>query len=257
MYHINNSLFLIILCTFKFELGILFNNNTFGVIIIDVLYELNIHSVVFRVILALFCGGLIGFERSRKNRPAGFRTYMIVCISSALVMMTNEYIYIKYGGDPARLGAQVISGIGFLGAGTIIVTSRSQVKGLTSAAGLWASACLGLAIGIGFYYGALIVAAAVFLIITFLKKIDIWVLSSNKMISIYISFSGINYFDNFIGFCYKNKFKVHNIEITKDPNFKESTVIAIISLEAERRTNHVELIKKFSSNEGVIHIEEI
>lgn len=183
---------------------------------------------------------------------------MIVCLSSALVMMTNQFIYDKFGsGDPARLGAQVISGIGFLGAGTIIVTSRSQVKGLTSAAGLWASACMGLAIGIGFYSGALIVAGAVFLIITLLKKIDSWLTSTNRMITIYTSFSTLEHFDKFILYCYKNKFKVHDIEITKDLSLKEVTVIAIIQLEADNRLNHIDTIQKFSSFEGLIHIEEL
>ncbi len=206
----------------------------------------------------MICGGLIGLERSRKNRPAGFRTYMIVCLSSALIMMTNQFIYINFeGSDPARLGAQVISGIGFLGAGTIIVTSRSQVKGLTSAAGLWSSACLGLAIGIGFYYGALIVAVAVFLIITLFKKFDTWLTSTNRMITVYTSFSTIEHFDKFIAYCYKNKFRVHDIEITKDPNLREVTVIAIIQLEADKRLNHIETIQKFSSFEGLIHIEEL
>ncbi len=246
-----------ILFTIIFNFDILSNNIVEVVIFINTLYELNIYSISFRIFLAMVCGGLIGLERSRKNRPAGFRTYMIVCLSSALVMMTNQYIFIKYGGDPARLGAQVISGIGFLGAGTIIVTSRSQIKGLTSAAGLWASACLGLSIGIGFYYGALIVTAAVFLIITLFKKVDLWLSSTNKMVSIYTSFSSIQHFDNFIAYCYKNNFKIHDIEITKDINFKEATVIAIISLETEKRINHVDLIKKLSSQEGLIHIEEI
>ncbi|MGD9569718.1 MAG: MgtC/SapB family protein [Sedimentibacter sp.] len=206
----------------------------------------------------MLCGGIIGLERSRRNRPAGFRTYMIVCLSSALVMMTNQYIYENFdGGDPARLGAQVISGIGFLGAGTIIVTSRSQVRGLTSAAGLWASACMGLAIGIGFYSGALIVAASVFLIVTLFKKFDIWLTSSNKMIAVYTSFSSIENFDRFIIYCYKSNFKVHDIEITKDSSLKEATVIAIIQLEASERFNHVEAIHKFSSFEGLIHIEEL
>jgi len=228
------------------------------VIFIETLYELNITSIILRIFLSMLCGGLIGLERSRKNRPAGFRTYMIVCLSSALVMMTNQFIYNNFGGsDPARLGAQVISGIGFLGAGTIIVTSRSQIKGLTSAAGLWASACMGLAIGIGFYSGALIVAFAVFLIITLFKKIDNWLTSTNKMITVYTSFSTIEHFDRFISYCYKNNFKVHDIEITKDPNFREVTVIAIIQLEADKRINHIEIIQNFSSFEGLIHIEEL
>ena len=117
----------------------------------EVLKELNSISVTVRLMLSLVCGGILGVERGRKKRPAGFRTYMLVCMGAALVMITNQYIVEVYGGsDPARMGAQVISGIGFLGAGTIIVTGRNRVKGLTTAAGLWAAACVGLSLGIGF-----------------------------------------------------------------------------------------------------------
>lgn len=206
----------------------------------------------------MICGGIIGLERSRKNRPAGFRTYMIVCLSSALVMMTNQYIYNNFSGsDPARLGAQVISGIGFLGAGTIMVTSRSQIKGLTSAAGLWASACLGLAIGVGFYTGAVIVALIVFIIITFFKKIDYMLTSNNRIINIYTSFKSIEQLDKFIIFCNLSDFKVRNIEITKDTIPHEISVIAIITLEAKERMNHVDVIQKLNSFEGLVHIEEL
>ncbi|NLB33743.1 MAG: MgtC/SapB family protein [Tissierellia bacterium] len=222
------------------------------------LYELNIVSITLRVILSMIFGGIIGLERSRKNRPAGFRTYMIVCLSSALVMMTNQFIYNNFGGsDPARLGAQVISGIGFLGAGTIIVTSRSQVRGLTSAAGLWASACLGLAIGIGFYSGAIIVALIVFIIITFFKKIDYLLTSNNKMINIYTSFKSIEQLDKFIIHCNKTGYKVRDIEITKDTLQNHVSVIAIITLETKERISHIEVIQKLNSFEELIHIEEL
>lgn len=206
----------------------------------------------------MICGGIIGLERSRKNRPAGFRTYMIVCLSSALVMMTNQYIYNNFSGsDPARLGAQVISGIGFLGAGTIMITSRNQIKGLTSAAGLWASACLGLAIGVGFYSGAVIVALIVFIIITFFKKIDYMLTSNNRIINIYTSFKTIEQLDKFIIFCNLSDFKVRNIEITKDTIPHEISVIAIITLEAKERINHVDVIQRLNSFEGLVHIEEL
>lgn len=206
----------------------------------------------------MICGGIIGLERSRKNRPAGFRTYMIVCLSSALVMMTNQYIYNNFSGsDPARLGAQVISGIGFLGAGTIMITSRNQIKGLTSAAGLWASACLGLAIGVGFYTGAVIVALIVFIIITFFKKIDYMLTSNNRIINIYTSFKTIEQLDKFIIFCNLSDFKVRNIEITKDTIPHEISVIAIITLEAKERINHVDVIQRLNSFEGLVHIEEL
>ena len=107
------------------------------------LAELSLWTVLLRIALSALCGGMVGLERGRKGRPAGFRTHILVCLGAALAMMTNQYIAESFStGDPARLGAQVISGIGFLGAGTIIVTGQRQVKGLTTAAGLWASACV-------------------------------------------------------------------------------------------------------------------
>jgi putative Mg2+ transporter-C (MgtC) family protein len=124
-------------------------------------------TIILRLFLAVILGGLIGMEREEKHRPAGFRTHILVCVGSAVVMLTSEYIFNAYRGltnaDPARLGAQVISGIGFLGAGTII-RQGNNVKGLTTAASLWAVACIGLALGIGFYEGA--VAGALLIIFT-------------------------------------------------------------------------------------------
>ena len=118
--------------------------------------EVTLFSIFLRITAAVILGGSIGIERGLKNRPAVLRTYMLVCVGSCLVMLTNQYIYQIYGtGDPVRMGAQVVSGIGFLGAGTIVVTKHSQIKGLTTAAGLWASAAVGLALGIGFYEAAI------------------------------------------------------------------------------------------------------
>lgn len=124
--------------------------------------------------LAGFLGGIIGFEREHSHRPAGFRTHILVAVGSALVMLTSVYIFDAYKGqtnlDPARLGAQVISGIGFLGAGTILREGFS-VKGLTTAASLWAVSCVGIAAGIGYYEGAIV--ATIFIVITLnvLKRI--------------------------------------------------------------------------------------
>lgn len=120
-----------------------------------VYHEITQTSVVIRILAAITVGGLIDLERGMKNRPAGLRTYMLVCVGACLIMLTNQYIYQFTGaGDPMRLGAQVVSGIGFLGAGTIIVTKHNQIKGLTTAAGLWTAAGVGLALGIGFYEAA-------------------------------------------------------------------------------------------------------
>ena len=107
------------------------------------------------MVLAFLCGGLVGLEREYKRRPAGFRTHILICMGAAMTTLTSQYLYLEmnYQTDMARLGAQVVAGIGFIGAGTIIVTRRQRIKGLTTAAGLWATAIIGLALGAGFYEG--------------------------------------------------------------------------------------------------------
>ena len=128
----------------------------------DYLRQFNLLSVVVRLLAAMLFGGMLGIDRAKKGRAAGFRTYMFVCLGAALAMLLSQYEHAMLAGrwaekaldvgirtDVSRFGAQVINGIGFLGAGTILVTDRQEVKGLTTAAGLWASACMGLAIGAG------------------------------------------------------------------------------------------------------------
>ncbi len=133
-------------------------------------------ELLLRLLLAAVLGGAIGYEREHTNRPAGFRTHILVCVGSALVMVTSEFIFARYHTaaniDPARLGAQVISGIGFLGAGTII-RDGFNVRGLTTAASLWAVSCVGIAAGIGFYGGAAIATVIIFLTLIVLKKAEI------------------------------------------------------------------------------------
>ncbi len=116
--------------------------------------------------------GIIGFEREHSHRPAGFRTHILVAVGSALVMLTSVYIFDSQGmtGDVTRMSAQVLSGIGFLGAGTILREGFS-VKGLTTAASLWAVACIGIAVGAGFYAGALVVTLVIYLTLNSLKRV--------------------------------------------------------------------------------------
>lgn len=130
-------------------------------------------AVLLRIISSFVLGGLLGLERGLKQRPAGLRTYMLVCVGSCLIMMTNEYVAQVFGtGDPVRMGAQVVSGIGFLGAGTIMVTKHNQIKGLTTAAGLWAAAAVGLATGIGFHEAAITGATVIFITLSVLSNLD-------------------------------------------------------------------------------------
>ncbi len=130
-------------------------------------------AVVLRIIVSFVLGGMLGMERGLKQRPAGLRTYMLVCVGACLIMLTNEYVVQVCGtGDPVRMGSQVVSGIGFLGAGTIIVTKHNQIKGLTTAAGLWAAAAVGLATGIGFYEAAITGAVVIFITLSVLSNLD-------------------------------------------------------------------------------------
>ena len=140
-------------------------------------------EIMLRLILAAVLGGVVGYEREHTSRPAGFRTHILVCVGSALVMVTSEFIFEKYRSaanlDPARLGAQVISGIGFLGAGTII-RDGFNVRGLTTAASLWAVSCVGIAAGIGFYEGAVAATLMIFLTLITLKKAEKHFTKKNK-----------------------------------------------------------------------------
>lgn len=131
-------------------------------------------EIFLRLIVAWFLGGLIGWERGMHDRPAGLRTHILVSIGSALIMVISLLMYysIDGKGDPGRIAAQVVSGIGFLGAGTII-REGMNVKGLTTAASLWAVAGVGLACGAGFYFGAFVTTGLIFVTLVFLNKIEI------------------------------------------------------------------------------------
>ncbi|MDF2538416.1 MAG: MgtC/SapB transporter [Herbinix sp.] len=225
---------------------------------LEEILNLNILTTCLRLVLALLCGGVLGFERGRKKRPAGFRTYMLVCLGAALVMMTNEFICEKYEfGDPARMAAQVISGIGFLGAGTIIVTGHNRVKGLTTAAGLWAAACIGLAIGIGYYSGALIGCVMIFLAMAALHNVDERVMSVTKVLNIYIEFEKLSNIGRFIDFIKQRDIKVSDIEIVRSNAVNEVGVAALITLKLPKKQAHSSIMTLLNNAEGVNFIEEI
>ncbi len=151
-------------------------------------------EVVLRLTLAMIIGGIIGLERERGNRPAGFRTHTLVCVGSALVFLTSEYVFSVYhelvNMDPTRLAAQVISGIGFLGAGTIMHYG-ANIKGLTSAATLWVVACLGLAIGAGFYWGAVAATVIVYITLILLKKLEVSIFKNRDTVEISVNLKNI------------------------------------------------------------------
>lgn len=140
----------------------------------ELLHEMNCLSIGVRIFLAVILGGVIGMNRGKHGRAAGTRTHILVCLGAAVTTMLGFYTadVLGFSNDPLRLGAQVISGIGFLGVGTIMIRNHSQVTGLTTAAGLWTTACIGLAIGSGFYVAAILAFAAVILTFTLLSHLE-------------------------------------------------------------------------------------
>ena len=157
--------------------------------VIEYLQEFNHVSIALRIILAILIGGLIGIERGKLGRAAGMRTHILVCLGATLTVMIGLYARKELGFeniDVMRIAAQVVSGIGFLGAGSILVKGRFQITGLTTAACVWTTATIGLALGAGFYVGALIVFAATFLSVTALHKIEYKLGKHQKRFGVYL-----------------------------------------------------------------------
>ena len=220
--------------------------------------ELSLLSVALRLFAAVLIGGMIGFERGLKNRPAGLRTYMLVCIGACMVMITNQYITAVYGGtDPARMGAQVVSGIGFLGAGTIIVTGRNRVKGLTTAAGLWAAACVGLSLGIGFYTGAVVGCVLIFVVMALLQGLDDWVMSSTKVINLYVEFDQVTDVGAFLRFAKEQGFRISDLEMTRANGIGDNGTAILCTLRLPKKKPHAEILQMLSAAERVRYVEEL
>jgi len=222
-----------------------------------VLREVTFLSVAVRIAAALIVGGTLGLERERKNRAAGLRTYMLVCVGACLIMLTNQYIYQTTGsGDPMRLGAQVVSGIGFLGAGTIIVTKRNQIKGLTTAAGLWSSAAVGLSLGVGFYEAALAAGAAIYFVMTVLRYWDIRMHKRSKYMDLYMEVSTGVGLAQVLRQIRALGLEVYSIDSDSYACVDDAKVL-IISLKLPKRMSHSDLIKKIEQIEGMLYIKEL
>lgn len=154
--------------------------------------EFGILSTVFRIFLAMFLGGLIGMERERSKRPAGFRTHILVCVGSAMTALIGLFVLYEMGADtdPTRISAQVISGVGFLGVGTILVKEHDHITGLTTAAGLWSTAAIGIACGYGFYVAALVGTFVVTLTSAILFKLEKGSRRKNSFRYLYLEIAG-------------------------------------------------------------------
>jgi putative Mg2+ transporter-C (MgtC) family protein len=220
--------------------------------------EVTYLAVAIRIVAAVLIGGLLGLERGMKNRPAGLRTYMLVCVGSCLIMMTNQYIYQATGtGDPTRMSAQVVSGIGFLGAGTIIVTQRNQIKGLTTAAGLWACAAAGLALGIGFYEAAVIGGVAIFVVLTLLQRWDDRMHSRGRAFTLYFELSKDYPLGEFIRAVRAMDIDIYDVRMESEMVLRDGASAFIATIKSKRRVDHSKILDEFTELPGVAYLEEI
>lgn len=215
---------------------------------------LTLGSTLLRLFLAMLIGGFLGIERSRKMRPAGLRTYMLICVGSCAVMLCGIWLYQQLGAvlDPSRMAAQVISGIGFIGVGTIMTTANNKVKGLTTAAGIWAVACTGLAIGCGFYALAVGSFVILFITMTFADKLELKYYRRLNRLSVRIVLSGPEALKSL-----SNQLEQHAIAMTamEAVGFAETGLSVSCVLRCQKHVKHSELIRMIMENEHVYFAE--
>lgn len=173
-------------------------------------------------------------------------------------MLVNQYVYqVYHTGDPVRMGAQVISGIGFLGAGTIVVTPHNQIRGLTTAAGLWAVACVGLALGLGLYEIALAGGAAIFLVLGMLQKLDVSVRQNARTLELYIELDRKVSLHQFIKNMREMDIEISNLQLAGESDYEEETLPFTVTVKARKKFDHDAMIRTMRKIEGVRYIEEL
>lgn len=238
--------------------------------IIESLRELSFLSVCIRLLVAMIAGGVIGFERGLKGRAAGFRTYTLVAIGSALTVILSQYMtvmlelefqkQIEVLGikvDMARFAAQAIGGIGFLGAGTILVSDGHTITGLTTAAGLWVSACMGIAAGAAFFECVAISFLLTLICIVFLPKMEPGFLKSYRKLIVQVDFNTLDVLGMLI-----EKFKSENIiiretELNREKRNGEKYFSAIFSLNLGRKRDHSEILASLAMIKGVNSVMKV
>ena len=237
---------------------------------LDYLRDLNTASVFIRLILALILGGLIGLDRALRHRPAGPRTYALVCVGAALTMVLSQYEYVMLTTDWApmaeavglktdvsRFGAQVINGIGFLGAGTVIATNQQKVKGLTTASGLWASACLGLVVGSGFYEAAIFAFLLILVTMWLLRPLEEVIIERSRNINIYVEFRSIADMGEILKTIKDQDINIFDMDIHHGKEQIVQKPNAVLYLRMPHRAPHHELITLLSDLDEVYTVKEI
>lgn len=216
-------------------------------------------GIWIRLLFSLLVGMIIGVDRAMKRRGAGVKTHVLVCLGSALVMLTSEYLMRMFPdakADLTRMGAQVISGVGFLGVGTIMITGRNQVRGLTTAACLWVCACVGLAAGAGFVDGAAYVLILIFITLKVFSKIDMIVHERANIFSFYLEFNANKSVAGFMDEMRTMNVRISSFDVTKS-KLKGEGPSAVMTLEVKDKNLKKTLLNDIRMMEHVRYVEEL
>ena len=217
------------------------------------LRNLDLLSLLVRMVLSCLCGAVIGLERSAKNRPAGFRTHILVCMASTVAATTGLYLYLamKLPSDIARISAQVISGLGFIGAGTIVITKKMSIKGLTTAAGLWTTGIIGLAIGSGYYEIAVVGTLLLLLAETWFAVLGGNIVKDPEYV-LEILYNEKTSLDNVLRFCKDNRMAIVNLRITSLEDSDDAKYSAEVSLRG--KTSSDSLVARIQQMPGIVSV---
>lgn len=217
----------------------------------------NVWTILIRIFLALICAGSIGVERSRKRQAAGLRTHVIVSLGAAVVMMLSDFLILNNpDSDAGRLGAQVISGIGFLGAGTILITSKSRIKGLTTAAGLWSAACIGLAIGAGFYTLGILASILIVIVLQVLPTLELMFRRKTQYFELHVELDERSNLKDLVNFLRSIDVQITSIE--KNPAYIQSGLsVYTMVLRSQQKRDHDTFIETIKNLTYVNYCEEI
>lgn len=222
------------------------------------LEDFNAVSVAVRLVCATLMGALIGMERATKKRSAGLRTFALVCLGAALTMVVNEYMYEKYNyGDPVRLAAQVISGIGFLGMGTIVVTGKNQVKGLTTAATLWVTGALGICVGSGYVMASIYTFVLMMIIIKVLAFVSRFWENHTREVELYVEVKRESGIKEVMEQMKGSGYKIVSMEKMQDKTLFEDTEGMAVELDLGKKMSHEVVIGELSELSSVKYVEEI
>lgn len=218
------------------------------------LEEFNEVSVAVRLVVATIMGGIIGMERGATKHAAGLRTFMLVCLGAALAQVISIRCVMQYGfGDPMRLAQGVINGIGFLGVGTIVVTGRSHIKGLTTAATLWTTAVLGISVGSGYLYASIITFALIMLVIKVMAGISRKQIQYNRMLQVKVEFAENDGTKGVISYLREHGYRITDM----DKKVGEESILLSLELDLGKKVNHDLVLEELGKLEEVDFVTEI